>query len=213
MSFLVVAGTQAMSAKTTADIITAVRSNLNEASAAFWTDAELLEWTNQIVQDIAIKTLCLGTTEDVTIAASTLEYALTTTDYIACVAAIYNNATGLYAGTPQQVGREAAIEEPAYFYLWDGNIGLYPVQAAGSPSVGNTVRVYLAQAPAVVASGDTIPLPAIFDKALIEGVTALAFMKDRLWSRAAAYQASYDAKIDRFRTDFYEPQLPVDAEE
>ena len=53
------ASTTATSGITAQTIIDRARKDLNELTAAFWTDADLLQWTNEAVRNIANRTGCL----------------------------------------------------------------------------------------------------------------------------------------------------------
>lgn len=213
----VLPGTQTPSTKTVADVFTGVRSILNTTTTAMWTNADLLEWINDGITVISAHALCLGQTVDITIVADTLEYSIATLSptlrYAAAVAAIYQPAAaatikGLdYAG-PDQIGKEnAAGDVPNFFYLVDGRIGLWPIQAAGAAGVGKTVRVYLAELGApVTATTDVIPLPAIFDTPLKHFVLAMAKYKDRKDSEGNLFMSLFDAVVQRYRIDFSEQQ-------
>ena len=215
MADQVLPGTQTMSSSTVANIITRARSLLNEASASFWSNDELMAWINDAILVISAHVLPLGQTEDITITADTLEYDIATLDaglrYVAAVAAIYqpgaaNEIKGLSYKGPEEIGSgNAAGTVPNHFYLVNGKIGLWPIQAAGDDGVGNTVRVYLAEiADAVTATTDTIPLPAIYDTPLLHYVVAMALFKDEKYDQARVFMALFDGVVQRYRVDFLE---------
>ena len=64
---------------TLANIRTEVRALLNEATASFWSDAQIDEWLAQASLDTSVKTHCVETTGTVTLVQGTVEYALPTT--------------------------------------------------------------------------------------------------------------------------------------
>ncbi|MBU1003023.1 MAG: hypothetical protein KKE73_10930 [Proteobacteria bacterium] len=211
MSDHVLPGTQSMSSMTLGDLFTRVRSNLNEVSAAFWTNDDLMYWANLGAKDIATQTLCMGTTAEITLVAGQLEYPLSLSlRYAVDVAAIYNSAKGLKKGGPWRVGNTDAefAGEPVEYYLFDGHIGVYPVPAEGDDSVDKKVKVYLAELPtAMTAVTDLIPLPEIYESSLIEFVTARAKYKDRKYSEGDRHMSLFDAVIQRYRIDFGESEV------
>ena len=56
--------------------ITRARSYLNEATASFWTNAELLIWGNDGTLDIVARTHCLESIETEQLIVNTMSYAL-----------------------------------------------------------------------------------------------------------------------------------------
>lgn len=204
------AGSQTASGKLAQAFITEARYKLNEPEAAFWTDAELLEWLNEAIVLIAAQTMCLGTSEAITLVADTFEYALTDSAYASIVAVVYNGTLGLYRSDPRSLGRvDADLTTPKYFYEWDGKVGIFPVPAA---TVGNTCTVYLADIPSRVGVTDAIPLPMFYDHALVNYMVAMAWWKDSKWTRGNTYLSLFSAIVDRFRKDFSERARDAAAE-
>lgn len=109
-------------------IITRARYHLNEATADFWSDAELLVWVNEGSKDIAGRTRCLEESESVTILANTVEYSITD-PYTAVTTVVYNDPNGVKKGlirkNPQSVGHSKDTT-PSFWYEWDGSVGIFP---------------------------------------------------------------------------------------
>ncbi|WP_027369197.1 DUF6682 family protein [Desulfocurvibacter africanus] len=201
MSVITLAGSQTRSSSLASDIIRRVRQKLNESSAHFWSDEELLQWINEGCLDIAAKTLCVGASEEIMLAADTLEYALTS-PHLTAIAAVYDNRKGLMRGDPRQVGHVRDVGEPVHWYPWDGFVGVYPVPAGGSPAIGRRVRIYLVDMPAQLAAADPIPTPAIFDGPLVNYVCAEAWFKDDKAGKGSYRLSLYEGVIAQFRADF-----------
>jgi len=67
-------GSQQTSSTAASTIIVNARYYLNESSASFWSDTELLVWVNQGTMDIVGRTRCLENSEAVSLLANTVEY-------------------------------------------------------------------------------------------------------------------------------------------
>ncbi len=201
------AGSQEISSTTATEMIARVRSNLNEAVASFWTDAELLAWMNSGIQDIATRTRALQTAENATTVAGAVEYTIST-DYTGIFGVVYwSSATtpkALSRGNPFSVtagiGRAPSVNEPAYWAESRGRLMAWPPCSAAN--AGKQLVIYLNARPAAISYADYIPLPAYLDNALELFVTAQALHKDIRDSRAGYFKAMYQAEIDRFRADF-----------
>lgn len=204
---LVFAGSQTTSSSTASDFITQVRYYLNESTASFWEDAEILQWLSDGQVDIATRTGCLETTETETLQTSTTSYSLTT-NFVTVKGAIYNSNKSLQKGSIEHMGMTKAVGEPAYWFTWANNLIVYPSPESGVS--GYAVVVYLTTRPtALTATTDSIVVPAQYDKALVLYAVAQALMKDKKPSEAAQIMALYYAELDRFRADTVE-QKPLE---
>jgi hypothetical protein len=199
------AGSQATSSTAASTIITNARYYLNEDVADFWTAAELLVWVNDGIVDVAGKTRAMESTEDITLVTDTLEYTLSN-DYITIAGAIYISGTtyykGLKRGSVKDVGHFEDIDEPEYYYEWNGKVGIYPL--AESATTGDTVTIYLVERPSAVTVDQNVPTPAHYDKALTLYVAAQGFLKDRQIGRYKNLMDLYHAELERYRADYGE---------
>ncbi|MCK9601254.1 MAG: hypothetical protein M0R06_19600 [Sphaerochaeta sp.] len=201
------AGSQQTTPTNSTAMITRVRSNLNEAVASFWTDAELLAWMNSGIQDIAARTRALQTVENATTADGVIEYTIST-NYDGVFGVVYwsnsTNPKALARGNPFSsttgIGRATAVNEPVYWAESRGRIMVWP-PCNGAKS-GKQLVIYLNERPADVSSGGNIPLPVYLENALEWFVTAQALHKDIQDSRGGYFKSMYQAEIDRFRADF-----------
>lgn len=198
-------GSQTVSSTLASTIITQVRYYLNESSATFWADAELLVFLNDGTLNIVARTHCLEDTEDVTLVTDTTSYALSD-PFIIIKHAIYNSATALKKGSIDDMGRVVgstsrdALGYPEYWAQWESNIIVYP--KPDSDASGNVVTVYVVDRPTAVVAGANVLVPAQYDKALVYYIVGQALKKDGRLALAAAYIAEYMAECDRYRTDF-----------
>lgn len=204
---------------TGANIISNVRYYLNESTASYWSDAELLVWINDGQMDIAARTQCLESTISVTLSAGVLEYSLNTT-YIAVTAVQYSpsnssgenpNIMGLLRGHPRHVGKTGVEDryQPMYWYDWDGYLGVYPML---SSATGVALTVFVVDDPTdLTLTSNTLSIPSMFEVALVKYVAAQAFYKAGQFGKAGRFMAEYYAEIDRYRQDYViRPKEPIE---
>lgn len=195
------AGSQQTSSTLASAIITDARAYLNESTASFWSDAELLQFLNDGMVDIVSRSHCLETTEDINLVADQLEYTITST-YIVVKAVHYvdsdSEIKGLAQRSPNKVGKPEIVDEPKYWYDWAGKIGVYPVLTSVTTE---KVTLYLITRPTAIASNANVTTPAIYDKALTLYIVAQAWAKDRQMGKYNQTMALYQAELDRYRQD------------
>ena len=203
---LVYAGPQSTSSTPASTIVTNARTYINEASAVFWSDAELLVYLNDGMVDIATRARCLEDTETISLVADQIEYAPTST-FLAITAVQYSTTTytkGLLPGSPKEVGLavgEDSVAEPVYWYEWNDRVGAYP---ALSSVTSETIVLYAISLPSTLTADEDVTTPAIFDRALTLYTAAQALYKDKKFGQAGRYMAEYMEEIERFRADFYD---------
>lgn len=152
------AGNQTTSGATGATTITKARYYLNEATASFWSDAELLQWLNDGQIDIVARTHCLEGTETETIVTGTNQYAISTS-YITVKGVIYNSVQSLRKGSIEHMGDTTDVGEPAYYFTWDNNLMVYPSPDSGVS--GYSLVTYLVEKPTPLAStASTVAIPS-----------------------------------------------------
>lgn len=200
------AGSQQLSSTLASTIVTNARSYLNESSASYWSDNELLAWINDGIIDIATRSKCLDSTEDITLVTDQLEYTLSNS-YIGITSAIYSDGSsykGLTRIDIKKISRTTDPDEtePVCWYEWNGKIGIIPL--ANSDVNGDTVTVYLVERPSTVALNENITIPAYFDHILTQYVVARALYKEGKIVRGGQLMAEVHESINRFRVDFME---------
>jgi hypothetical protein len=202
-------GSQFTSTTAASSFLTYARYLVNEPTASFWNDIEMLQWLNEGILDIVTRTWCLGQTEAVTLANDTLEYTLSN-DYITIVTMhISVTATGatkaLLKGHPAMVGHVIDPSEIVYWYEWDGKVGLYPTMSDVS---GRTCSCYQVATPSVLTLTDNSPLPAWFDDSLTNFIVAKALFKDNEIGTAQSAMAAYEKVVEKYSQDLL--NKPVD---
>ena len=202
----VYAGSQATSSTAASTIITNARFYINEASASFWSDAELLVYLNDGMVDIATRTRSLEDTETITLVANQIEYAPVST-FLAITAVQYTTTSyvkGLLPGSPKEVGQSVgtdSVGEPTHWYEWNDKVGVYP---ALSSVTSEAIILYAISLPSAITSAQDVTTPAIFDRVLALYIAAQALYKDKKFAQAGRYMAEYMEEIERYRADFYD---------
>jgi len=198
------AGNQTTSSSTGTNIITKARYYLNESTASFWSDAELLAWLNDGVLDIVARTHCLDGNETETITTGTTEYAISSA-YLTVKGVVYNGVQSLRKGSIEHMGDTTDVGEPAYYFIWDNKLVVYPTPDSGVS--GYSLVTYFVERPTAIVVGGAVAVPAQFDRALVLYIVAQALFKDEKFAKAGRFMAEYLAELDRFRLDF-STQLP-----
>jgi len=183
-------------------IITRARYLLNETTAFFWSDAELLVWVNNGIEDISNKTGCIEAIEDVTLVDGQLLYSLSA-EYLKVKYAVYKDSNyykGLNFGSYYNVGHEEDVDEPVSWFMWKDQVGIYPV--TDSDSAGKTAKLYFSARPYPVPSDAYIPIPGVYDSILVKYVVAQAFFKDGMMALGQMLMDEYQLFLDRSRVDF-----------
>lgn len=180
--------------------VTAVRSAINEATASFWSDAEIQNWIKLGVLNLTTFGQAYEATGSITLVAATMEYSVPT-DMKAVVAALYVPAAGSYNALlkikPEQINSlrvDAVTGPPQYFYHFAGKIGLWPVPTA--TEAAKTVSCY-----GYKATDDITLLSDEFQAAAIEYAVAQALWKDRRPAEAAQAWARFISILSALRTD------------
>jgi hypothetical protein len=125
------AGSQTTSSTLASTIITRARYYLNEPTASFWSDAELLVYLNDGTLDIAARTHCLEDVETEILVEAQQIYPLGD-PFIVVKHVVYNDEKALLKGNIQEIGQVLGsgegdeLGEPAYWAQWENNVIVYP---------------------------------------------------------------------------------------
>lgn len=194
------AGNQTTSATLASTIITNARSYLNEATASFWTDAQMLVWLNDGTMDIFGRTHCGEDTEAETLVAAQISYPLTD-PFILIKGVIYNSVKALRKGSIEHIGDiNVTVGEPSYWTQWENNVIVYP--APDATAAGNTIDVYTIERPLEVASSANVLVPDQYDKALTLYIVEQGLIRDEKYEKAAKIRTDYLAELERYQQDF-----------
>jgi len=202
---LIYAGSQQTSGINAQTVIDRARSIYNDVSDNFVSDSELLAFLNWGLVDIATRSKCLETTETITLQAGVTQYLLSG-NYISVEGAVYSGLTTYSSPyksvTPTKldaIGDLEAIGIPDKFVVWDDYIVVLPTPESGAS--GYNMAVYMAGRPSSVTLSETIPTPAIYDKALSVLVAAHIYLRAENWNGYTTLMNLYSQEIDRWRTD------------
>jgi hypothetical protein len=196
---------------------TNLRYLLKEASAGYFTDAELNAWIADSATDISTKTLCYETISEITLVASTLEY----TEPTGClkVAAIHYNNKPLMKIHPKMLGvatnRTGGV--PEQYYTFAKKIGIWPLADAAAATT--KARVFHAAVTAAIASipdqyGPLSIVYCLVNAKIKEEKTAQASLLYQIYLSAALYHRQdlveqiVDAKNELKIPDFNEIVQP-----
>jgi hypothetical protein len=186
------------------DAITRVRYVLNEATAAFWTDAQITAWIQEGTEIVASKTLMA---EDDQVIDPLVENQLSYTssdeswigDMIEPYAAIYDDGSNSYKGLvkvhPRQLGNVATFTQgpPKYYALHNRQLFVWPLTTAAIAAAGN-IRVLFAK-----ETDDITELTDEFQHMSVQYAIARAKQKDQKFAEAnSLFQQFYnDVNFER----------------
>lgn len=193
-----------------ADATTAVRYVLNESSASFWSDAEIQSYIKLGVLNLTSFGGALEAIASITLATSTMEYAVPT-DMKVVAAAVYVAGSGVYKGlvkiTPAKIAsvRVAAITgPPVYFYHFAGKIGVWPIPTVSENT--KTIACY-----GYKTTDDITLIPDEFQAAAIDFAIAQALWKDKRGGEAAQAWARYVSVLSALRSGVADVKLDGDS--
>ena len=203
-----------------ADSVTVVRSLLNEASASFWSDAELQEFLDQGVYDIAAKARCIQGSDTFLLVTSQYEYTTfvasssTTISYVR--GCIYISPDNEYIGLkriyPSQISDlpHMLAGPPKYFYHVNSIIGIFPLPTASEN--GESVKIYYASKP----TGATLALriaelPAEFMSPLYWYAASMAYKKEHRYAESDKFYQMYQQELTALKQELYSapPEQPT----
>ncbi len=218
------------------EMITIVRYYLDETTAAFWTDAEILEWINKAIRNIANLTHCIDAIENITLVNGTLFYDVST-EYITIKSAIYYYETtgsleqengdgllqengdnilitnidfkGLDIGSKENINRVIDVDEPVKWFVWRDRACIYPL--TGAAANGKLVKLFMAARPYTITAGANIPTPAIYDAAIAWYATSQALEKSDQKTKGDAFLQLYYDAISKYRVDIADKPKPVEG--
>ena len=202
------AASQTTSSTLASSIVDRAEVFLNDSDNRFWKEGELLQWLNDGMVDIAVRSQCMQETTTVALSTNTIEYSLSGVSYLAVKAVMYSNASsavkGLIRGNPADVGRvpedflAASKRIPTYWYEWGGSLGIFPALASVTTE---SVILYYDKRPDAIGLTDYVTTPAEYDTALVYFIVAQAWMKEMKLSKYLQTISLYDAEMNRIRQD------------
>lgn len=191
---------------TLATAITDVRSILNEATAAFWTDAEITVWIQEGTRIISSKTLMVEDDQTIDpLKANQLSYTSSDEPWIADMiepyAAIYDNGSNKYKGLikihPRQVGNVATFTagDPKYYALHNRQLFVWPLASTAVADAGS-IRVLFAK-----ETDDITALTDEYQHLAVQYAAGRAKQKDQKFAEATSLFQQFYNDINFERAD------------
>jgi hypothetical protein len=193
-----------------ANALTEVRDLLNEATAVFWSDAQITKWIQEGTRIFSSKTLMVEDTQVITpLVANQLSYSSSDETWIADVleiySAIYYSGTaptykGLVKIHPRQIGNLAlGTAGPIKYYTFhDRKIYLWPVPNATIIAAGANITFLFSK-----ETDDITALTDEFQHLPIIYAVAKAKQKDMKFGEATALLSQFFQELSFERTDKY----------
>jgi hypothetical protein len=132
-----------------------VRDHLNEATAVFWTDAQIQSWIQEGTRIVAGNAFSVEADDSITLVANQLSYTSSDHSWIGdCIepySAYYddqsNNFKGLIKVHPRELGNVATFTagDPKYYCLHNRTIYVWPLTTAAIVTAGGTIMVLYAK--------------------------------------------------------------------
>ena len=194
-----------------ADILSKVRTELNETAAGLWTDAELEGWINDGQRDIAAKTLCIDNVAQATTTANSrvVPWSGTKVKYVEYIPSS-GKPVALQKIQLKQIGRiPANSTTPQYWAPWASSVGQCIILDPKPGATTFTLNLYVADYPAyeLSSASDTPLLPSEFHLLVVDYAVYVAFLKARKWSQANVLYQSYIHQINALRPKYAMPQI------
>ena len=198
-----------------ADSVTEVRSLINEATASFWTDAQLQNWLDQGISDIAARGLCLQSADTFLLVTGQLEYAdlvaggvAGVTDIVKVWGCIYISPDNEYIGMkrvyPNQIADLPfmAAGPPKYYFHIADKIGVLPLPSSNEN--GESVKIYFATQPLGATLALRIAeLPPEYKNLIYFYAASLAYKKEHRYSESDKLYQMYLEKINAIKAEIY----------
>lgn len=213
------AGTQTNSSTAVSTFLTWAKSEINDDSGGFFTDAEAIRWINDAVYSIASQARCLEASENATIYTGQIVYSISTSHYdIETV--LYDSGD---AADPQRYTFLDKIDpksaytlnkekgRPKYWWEWENTLNVWP--APGSDQNATTVQMFLIEKPgAISATTDEIPLPYYFDNAIRLYMRVKFYEKDEKPASANYYRGLFNNEVSLYRNEVRSKLVTTEAQ-
>jgi hypothetical protein len=194
-------------ALTLADAITEVRDNLNEATAVFWSDAQITKWIKEGTRIFSSKTLMVEDMQDLDpLVADQLSYSSSDETWIGDMmevyAALYNDGSTGYKGLikvhPRQLGNLATrTSGPTKYYCQHNRrIYLWPLPNATVVAAGAKIQFLFAK-----ETDDITTLTDEYQHLPIIYATAKAKQRDQKFAEAVALLSQFYQEVAFERSD------------
>jgi len=204
------------------DSVTEVRSLINEPVASFWSDAQIQNWLDQGISDIAAKGLVLQSADTFLLATGQLEYtdlvtdgAAGVTDIVKVWGCIYISPDNEYIGMKRVYPNQVAdlpfmtAGPPKYYFHIADKIGVLPLPS--SSENGQSVKIYFATQPAGATLALRIAeLPPEYKNLIYFYAASLAYKKEHRYSESDKLYQMYLLGLNALKQELYNvpPEVP-----
>lgn len=192
-----------------AQAITEVRDHLNEATAVFWSDAQITKWIQTGTRIASSKGLLVEADDDITLIANQVPYTSAIgagytwlADCLEPVYGYYNDQNNKYKGlvkiTPRQIGNLATFTtgDPKYFCFFNRSMYIFPLTTAAIVTVGGTVSFLYGK-----ETDDITALSDEYQHLSMDYALARAKYRDHHFAEANAMLAQFYQDISFERQD------------
>jgi hypothetical protein len=185
---------------TPADVLTSVRYQLYETTAAFWADAELYGYMQNAEYEIALSFRCTQFTTALTSVTAQSMYTRPAAFYIDRLT--WNNVklkkidfTDYDALQRVAYGGIYVQGNPMHYYEWQDYLGLWPV-----PASSQTISIWGVAIPATPTASASFTVPVYFHQMVQDYCLYRAFAKDQNDTQAQFYKQQWDVGMQRAYT-------------
>jgi len=191
---------------TAAAALAQVRALIGEATASFFTDAEINNWVIEATEDISARAGCVQVSDTITLVTAQYEYATTTgsvsvADIVKVLGMVYVVTTDITGNTTQKFIGLIPVESsqvyllpltdngpPKYYYHAGDKIGILPPPTATENA--QVVRLYFSKVSQTLAD-----LPNEYQSLTVWYAAAMAFKKEHRYAESDAMYKMYLEKV------------------
>ena len=193
-------------------VIDRVRYDLNEETAAFWSDTELIQWMNEAIWEINSKTRCLERSVidqalaeddyDYTFATAHLDIELIlhdsgTTTGDADEEAARRRLQALERRSLTDMGHTRETGRPKFYATWNDILYVWPIP--DSDQSGTTLHIFCVSQPTGITSATSaIETPAYFDHCIPNYIKAKAYYKDKRDAKGNYFMALFEKQLREY---------------
>ena len=192
---------------TAATALAQVRALIGEATASFWTDAQINSWVIEATEDISARSGCVQVSDTITLVTAQYEYPTTTgsvsiADIVDVLGMVYVVTTDITGNTTQQFIGLIPVKPsdvyslpltdngpPKYYYHDGENIGILPPPTATENS--QVVRLYFTKVSQTLAD-----LPNEYQSLTFWYAASMAFKKEHRYIESKELYAMYLQKLN-----------------
>ena len=196
---------------TKANILTQVRSILNEPTARFYSDSEINSWTDRGARILSAISLCNDTVQtNVTMVAETPLTAIN--DFIRVDSVVLHDDTGLQRISPQMAGHVNVHTsgEPVHYFHFEDSVWLCPAPSSAAVAAG-FIDIYGCAIVGSYGASAAETLPDEIQYMVIDFVLSQAYTKAGKHRLSGIHMQKFMEEAMLARRDVYDASLMVDS--